>query len=247
MTALLQVSDLEVTYGPIRAVRGVTLEVSVGEVVALLGPNGAGKSSTLRAISGLEPHQGSVVFDGADTGRRSASSLARAGLVHVPEGRRIFPTLSVHENLQVAGAARGRRPATFTVDDVYTLFPMLADLRARSGWALSGGEQQMLAVGRGLLGAPQLLLLDEPSLGLAPTIVEALFDALEQLRDRVPMLLVEQNTQLALDVADRALVLNEGQVVLEGAAEQLRDRRELIDSYLGHSDAAGADETDDSP
>lgn len=238
---LLQVTDLEVSYGPVRAVRGITFAVDRGEVVALLGPNGAGKSSTLRAISALEPHAGEVRFDGRAVGRRGASTLARAGLVHVPEGRRIFPTLSVEENLRVGTAARGRRPADMDLDDVYDLFPMLADLRARSGWALSGGEQQMLALGRALVGSPRLLLLDEPSLGLAPTIVDVVVDAIVRLRERVPVLLVEQNTAVALDVADRALVLSEGRIALEGPAAELAGQPELVDSYLGRRDARRPD------
>ena len=237
MTALLRLEGVDVSYGPIAAVRGLSLEVGRDEVVALLGPNGAGKTSTLRAISGLEPHRGTITFDGSPVRAGAAGSLARAGLVHVPEGRRIFPTLSVQENLQVAMAARGRRDAVFTLDDVHDLFPVLADLRARRGWALSGGEQQMLAVARGLLGSPRLLLLDEPSLGLAPTIVDTLFDALDHLRNRVPMLVVEQNTDLALALADRAVVLSEGTAVLEGTASDLRGRTALVDSYLGQRDA----------
>lgn len=239
MTALLEVQDLQVDYGPIRAVQGVDLTVAVGDVVALLGPNGAGKSSVLRAISGLEPHRGVVRFDGRDLGRRSVTARTRDGLVHVPEGRRVFPSLDVHENLQVAVAARGRRTATFGIDDVYDLFPMLGDLRRRSGWALSGGEQQMLALGRALVGAPRLLLLDEPSLGLAPSIVDVVFGALSDLAERVPMLLVEQNTQVALQVATHGLVLSAGEVVLQGAPAELRDRGALLDSYLGQADAAG--------
>lgn len=237
MTVLLEVSDLHVHYGPIHAVRGLSLTVAAGDVVALLGPNGAGKSSVLRAISGLEAHDGTVTFDGADLRGRPVTSRARSGLVHVPEGRRIFPSLDVHENLQVATAARGRREATFGPDDVYNLFPMLGDLRRRSGWALSGGEQQMLALGRALVGSPRLLLLDEPSLGLAPAIVDTVFGALSELAARVPMLIVEQNTQVALEVATHGLVLSNGAVVLEGEPAELRDRGALLDSYLGQSDA----------
>lgn len=236
MSALLEVRDLHVSYGPVNAVRGVDLSVAPGDVLALLGPNGAGKSSMLRAISGLEPYRGSVRYDGIEAADGSVTSLARRGLIHVPEGRRIFPTLTVHENLQVSTAARGRRSADFTPEDVYDLFPLLAHLRDRDGWALSGGEQQMLALGRALVGAPRLLLLDEPSLGLAPSIVDTVFEALLTLAERVPMLLVEQNTQVALDVASRAMVLSEGRVVLQGSPEELLNRAELVDSYLGQAD-----------
>ena len=230
---LLAVRDLAVSYGPVEAVRGISLDVGLGDVVALLGPNGAGKSSALRAISRLEMFRGEVTFDGDDVRRRSPERLARAGLIHVPEGRRIFPPLTVHENLVVATAARGSRTPDFDFDDVYDLFPALQPLRQRPGWALSGGEQQMLAIGRALVGAPRLLLLDEPSLGLAPTVVRAVFRALRQIRERVPILLVEQNTAVALRVCSRAHVLAEGRIVLEGSPDELRDSTDLIDSYLG--------------
>jgi branched-chain amino acid transport system ATP-binding protein len=234
--ALLEVRGLEVSYGPIHAVRGVSLSVGLGDAVALLGPNGAGKSSTLRAISRLESFGGDVHFDGIDVRRQTPERLARAGMLHVPEGRHIFPTLTVHENLMVAMAARGRRPAEVTPDHIYDLFPMLAPLRRRGGWALSGGEQQMLAIGRALVGAPRLLLLDEPSLGLAPSLVKAVFTALRNLRDRVPLLLVEQNTTAALGLCTQALVLVDGKVALSGSPEELRGSEELVESYLGQRD-----------
>jgi len=234
---LLSIEDLEVSYGAVEAVRGISLEVGQGDVVALLGPNGAGKSSTLRAVSRLERFRGTVRFDGADVKGRAPEQLARKGLIHVPEGRRVFPTLTVHENLQVAEAAKGARRSPYAISDIYELFPPLAPLRARGGWALSGGEQQMLAIGRALVAAPRLLLLDEPSLGLAPTIVRVVFDALREISSSVPMLLVEQNTTVALRVCTRAHVLSEGRIVLEGTPDELRSREELLESYLGQSDA----------
>ncbi len=244
---LLAVDDLRIAYGPVLAVRGAALQVGRGEVVALLGANGAGKSSTLRAISGLQPCSGQIHFDGIDCTRTSPDRLARAGLIHVPEGRRIFPTLSVAENLQVAGAARSRRRGAFVVDDVYDLFPMLVPLRQRGGWALSGGEQQMLAIGRALLGAPRLLLLDEPSLGLAPAVVRTVFAALAQISAEVPMLLVEQNTVVALGACTHGYVMSGGRIVLSGTAAELRAGEALLDSYLGQGDvdtedAAGGDD-----
>ena len=148
---MLEIRALEVSYGPVRAVRGIDVDVNMGEVVALIGPNGAGKTSTLRAISGLVPHSGTVVFDGIDCRKSNLEDLARAGLIHVPEGRHVFPTLDVHENLQLGALAGAGRSEGFSIDDVYDLFPPLQPLRKRDGWALSGGEQQMVAVGRGLV------------------------------------------------------------------------------------------------
>jgi branched-chain amino acid transport system ATP-binding protein len=232
---VLQVRDLEVSYGAVRAVRGIDLDVGDGEVVALLGPNGAGKTSTLRAITALEHYKGSITFDGDEVSKLGTETCARRGLIHVPEGRHVFPTLSVHENLQVGTtAARGRTP-DYSIDDVYDLFPALQMLRDREGWALSGGEQQMVAIGRALVAAPRLLLLDEPSLGLAPIVVKAVFIALRQVSARTPVLLVEQNTTQALAIATRAAALVGGQIVMSGTAEELNDRGALLDSYLGQA------------
>ncbi len=234
---MLEVRDLRVTYGTTVAVDGIDLDVAAGEIVALLGPNGGGKTSTLRAISRVVASEGSVRFDGRSLRGRSADVVARLGLVHVPEGRHVFPNLTVHENLLVGASARDGREAQFALDDVYGLFPKLADLRKRGGWALSGGEQQMVAIGRGLLAAPRLLLLDEPSLGLAPTVVDAVFDVLAEVGRRVPMLLVEQNTDRALELAHRAYVVVKGVVVLAGDATELSDRDALMASYLGQTAA----------
>lgn len=230
--ASLEVSGLRVTYGHVNAVRGIDLHVDAGEAVALLGPNGAGKTSTLRAISRLISAEGDIHFDGRSTARRRPEDLARAGLIHVPEGRRLFPNLTVHENLLVGRTATRARPDGIGTDDVYDLFPALAPLRRRAGWALSGGEQQMVAIGRALMGNPRMLLLDEPSLGLAPVVVQAVFGALAGLVGLVPMLLVEQNTVAALGLCQRAYVLSGGEVVLSGASAELGDRHALLDSYL---------------
>jgi branched-chain amino acid transport system ATP-binding protein len=235
---VLSVQGLRVRYGTTVAVDGVDLQVGSGEAVALLGPNGAGKSSTLRALSRVTPSEGTLDFDGHDLRRLRADAVARLGLVQAPEGRHVFPNLSVHENLLVGRSARAGRPASFSVDDVYDLFPALVPLRNRGGWALSGGEQQMVAVGRALVAAPRLLLLDEPSLGLAPIVTQAVYDALTQVKARVPLLLVEQTTARAVDLWDRAYVLVKGRIVSAGATADLGDREALMASYLGRASAA---------
>jgi branched-chain amino acid transport system ATP-binding protein len=237
---MLELRGLEVSYGAVEAVRGVDLHVATGEVVALIGPNGAGKTSTLRAISGLAPSRGSIRFDGQDCRRLSVQGGARRGLIHVPEGRRVFTTLTVHENLLVGTTARRGRADVYSLDDVYDLFPALGPLRRREGAALSGGEQQMVAIGRALVAGPRLLLLDEPSLGLAPKIARSLFAALAQIATRTPLLLVEQNTVLALKISSRAAVMVNGRIVLEGSAAELTDRSALVASYLGEEPAVPA-------
>jgi len=238
---MLEVRELRVRYGTTEAVRGIDLDLAAGEAVALIGPNGAGKTSTLRAISSLVEHEGTVRLDGEDLRERSADRIARDGLIHVPEGRHVFPTLTVTENLKMGALARSRRSGATSMDEVFDLFPLLVPLAARQGYALSGGEQQMVALGRALMGAPRVLLLDEPSLGLAPVVARAVFDALAQITERTSILLVEQNTQLALGLCDRAMVVVDGEVVLRGAAAELSDRDALLASYLGRTDVAGRD------
>jgi branched-chain amino acid transport system ATP-binding protein len=222
-------------------VQGIDVDVGAGEVVGLLGPNGAGKTSTLRAISGLVPYKGTVLFDGVDVGRLGTRMAAKRGLIHVPEGRRVFPTLSVLENLQVGMTARAGRSNGYSIGQVYELFPPLAELRHRAGWALSGGEQQMVAIGRALVAAPRLLLLDEPSLGLAPMVARSVFAALREVAIRTPMLVVEQNTVMALRLCGRASVLVSGHMVLEGSSSELANREALLDSYLGQTTVHGMD------
>ena len=239
---MLEVRGLEVSYGPVEAVRGIDLDVGAGDVVALIGPNGAGKTTTLRAISGLVPYRGTIRFDGIDCRRLRVEAAARLGLIHVPEGRRVMPTLSVHENLLVGTVARRRRSEGFGLDEVYDLFPALRPLRKRAGWALSGGEQQMVALGRALVAGPRLLLLDEPSLGLAPKLTRTVFDALGEIATRTPMLLVEQNTVMAQKISTRAAVVVNGRVVLAGSAEELSDRAGLVASYLGEQPAVAPSE-----
>ena len=231
---MLDVKNLSVGYDAVTAVVDLAISVGSEECVALLGPNGAGKSSTLKAISHLLPHQGTVEFDGTDITRTSADRIARMGLVHVPEGRRLFAELTVHENLQVGTTARGSRQPTFGIDDVYELFPHLAKLRSTRCWSLSGGEQQMVANGRALVAAPRLLMLDEPSLGLAPTIVADIFRTITELRGSgVSVLLVEQNAQAALQIAGRAYVMELGEFVLQGTAKDIASNAGVAASYLG--------------
>lgn len=233
---MLEISGLTVTYGATHAVRGIDVEVGHGTTVGLLGPNGAGKTSSLRAVSGLEPYDGTVTFDGADLAGLPAETVARMGLIHVPEGRHVFPTLTVHENLQVGMTARAGRTDGYSVDEVYDLFTPLQSLRRAAGWSLSGGEQQMVAIGRALVAAPRLLLLDEPSLGLAPIIAQDVRRALQEVRDRTSMLIVEQNTALALGLCSEAHVLVAGEIVMRGTSTELGDRQTLLDSYLGQAD-----------
>jgi branched-chain amino acid transport system ATP-binding protein len=230
---MLDVKNLSVSYDAVTAVVDLALTIGGEECVALLGPNGAGKSSTLKAISHLLPHRGTVEFDGADITRLPADRIARMGLIHVPEGRRLFSELTVHENLQVGTTARGSRQPTFGLDDVYELFPHLAKLRSTRCWSLSGGEQQMVAIGRALVAAPRLLMLDEPSLGLSPRNVGVVADALLKIKSTTAVLLVEQNTHVALEVADRLYVLSNGAIQMTGTSQEIQDRSALLDAYLG--------------
>lgn len=232
---MLDVTALGVSYGSTRAVDGIDLHVGAGEAVALLGANGAGKTSTLRAISRLIPSEGTFTFDGDDVTKLSPSDLARRGLVHVPEGRHVFANLTAHENLLVGETSRNKRKQMFSVSDLYDLFPAIKPLQKRYGWALSGGEQQMVVIGRALMSSPRLLMLDEPSLGLAPVVVKAVYKALREIQADLSILLVEQNASVALSLCGRAYVLSTGKCVLQGTADELGDRDTLLDSYLGHA------------
>ena len=233
---LLEVANLDVRYGGTHAIKSLDLSVGPDELIAVLGANGAGKSSLLRAIQGLVPAAGGVVrFDGADITRLAPPERLRRGLALVPEGRQIVIGLSVHENLQMGAYCRADGGVSRDIEAIYDRFPNLAARRAMPASVLSGGEQQMLAIGRALLARPKLMMLDEPSLGLSPILVERLFELIVDLRrEGIAILLVEQNTHMALDVAARALVMELGKVVLEGSAEVLRDNDKLTDAYLGH-------------
>jgi len=232
--ALLEVNRAEVRYGAVPALHDFTISVDQGEIVTLLGANGAGKTTTLRMISGLHHASlGSVVFDGTDISRLAAHKTVELGISHVPEGRRIFPQMTVLENLEIGAFHRPHGRAA-KMDDVFGLFPILKDRRKQQGGNLSGGEQQMLAIGRALMAEPRLLLLDEPSMGLAPLFVQTIFEILKTIRDQgVTVLLVEQNAAKALQLADRGYVLETGTIVLQdSAAVLLRDDRVRM-AYLG--------------
>jgi branched-chain amino acid transport system ATP-binding protein len=233
---MLELTDVHVQYGNIRSLRGVSLRVAEGELVALIGSNGAGKTTTLRTISGLlRPSPGSISFEGTDIHRASTDRIVGLGISHCPEGRRIFGSLSVRENLILGAVSRSDQAAIAAdMEMVFELFPLLRERLRQAGGTLSGGEQQMLAIGRALMSRPRLLLLDEPSLGLAPLMVERIFETIAELkRQGRTILLVEQNVHHALDVADRAYVMETGRITLEGAADVLRRDPQVERSYLG--------------
>ena len=236
LTPLLAVSQLSVAYGGIQAVRDLSLEVAPGEMVCLIGANGAGKTTTLKAISGLiAPHSGSVHFDGQPLTRLPAHQVARRGLALVPEGRGVFPRMSVAENLMMGAYIRNDHAAIASdLDQVYGLLPRLTERRAQMAGLLSGGEQQMLALGRAMMARPRLLLLDEPSMGLAPLMVQAVFDIIRQIAaSGVAVLLIEQNAHLALKTCARGYVLETGAITLSGPATELAANPAVRHAYLG--------------
>ena len=235
---LLSLDGLTVRYGEIEALHGLSLGVDAGEVVTLLGANGAGKSTTLRAISGLQkPVAGEIVFDGKSIAGLTPESVVKLGVAHVPEGRRIFPGLSSRENIMLGGSNRGRIAKATLIkesDEMFDLFPDIRPFADALGWTLSGGQQQMVAVARGLMAKPRLLLLDEPSLGLAPVIVQNVFAIIGEIRRRgTTVLLVEQNARMALSVADRGYVLETGRLAAQGKPTELWSNDEVRAAYLG--------------
>jgi len=237
--SLLELRDLHTYYGHIHALRGISLRVEQGEIVTLIGANGAGKSTTLRSISGLVPaRSGSVLLDGQDITHLPPHQIVAAGVGHVPEGRGIFPRLTVQENLEMgAFVIRNRVEVQERTESVFNLFPRLKERINQKGGTLSGGEQQMLATARGLMLRPKILLMDEPSMGLAPVLVETIFDVIRDLnrREGVTILLVEQNAHMALQIAARGYVLQTGAIVLEDSAERLRDNEMVRHAYLGEA------------
>jgi branched-chain amino acid transport system ATP-binding protein len=235
MSELLRVEALEAGYGSVRVLRGVDLEVRTGELVALVGSNGAGKSTLLRTLSGVHPAlAGLVLYRGTDVTRAPAHERVAGGVILVPEGRQVFGMLTVEDNLRLGAHTRPRHEVDDGLDRVFGLFPVLAERRRQRAGTLSGGEQQMLAIGRGLMGRPTLLLLDEPSMGLAPRLVAALFEVIVSLRaGGVTMLLVEQNAHAALSIADRGYVLETGRITLEGPGRVLLGAEAVRAAYLG--------------
>ena len=234
--ALLEIRDLIVRYGEIEALRGVSLQVEQSQVATLLGANGAGKSTTLRALSGLtRPASGDILFDGKSIVGLGPEAIVRLGISHVPEGRRVFPGLTVKENIMLGGSNRRASKAELSreADAMFDLFPDIRSLSNVLGWTLSGGQLQMVAVARGLMAKPRLLLLDEPSLGLAPVIVQAVFKIISEIRRTTTVLLVEQNARMGLSVADYGYVLETGRIVLGGKPDELWGNEAIRAAYLG--------------
>ncbi len=232
---MLQVKELNVYYGPIHAVKGVNFEVKEGEIVTLIGANGAGKSTILKTISGLmHPKGGDIEFLGRRINATAPHRIVKQGLAHVPEGRRIFTKLSVEENLEMGAFTAERGGIEESLEEVYRQFPRLDERRKQIAGTLSGGEQQMLAIGRALMSKPKLMMLDEPSMGLAPILVEQVFDIIQQLHAAgTTILLVEQNAQMALAVANRAYVLETGTITISGTGEELAQSEQVQKAYLG--------------
>ena len=234
--AMLEVKDLEVYYGMIQAIKGISFEVNKGEVIALIGANGAGKTTTLHTITGLlSPKKGSVIFEGKDITKIPAHKIVSMGMAHVPEGRRVFADLSVYENLKLGAYTRkDKENLNKDLENIYKRFPRLEERKNQAAGTLSGGEQQMLAMGRAMMSEPKLLMLDEPSMGLAPILVEQIFDIIRELHKAgATILLVEQNAQMALQVANRAYVLETGKITLSGSGKELLESDSIKKAYLG--------------
>jgi branched-chain amino acid transport system ATP-binding protein len=241
MTAVLRLLNVESAYGPIKAIRGVSLQVTAGQIVTVLGSNGAGKSTILKTISGiLDPTKGTVEFKGEDITARDPALIVQRGLSHVPEGREVFPLLSVHDNLMMgAYTRRDRDGVARDIETVYGYFPILRERAKQDAGLLSGGQQQMLAISRALMAAPELILLDEPSLGLSPRLTREIFEIVVRInRERgTTLLLVEQNANMALNVADHGYVLENGRIVMEDSCERLREKDDIKEFYLGMKEA----------
>lgn len=232
---MLKVDDLHVYYGNVHAVKGVSLEVGQGEVVTLIGSNGAGKTTLLKTISGLiSPKSGSIYFEGEDITKQSPDIIVNCGIAHVPEGRRIFTNMTVQENLRIGAYQRKESELKESYEEIYSLFPILKERSKQMAGTLSGGEQQMLALSRALLSKPKLIILDEPSLGLAPVIVDIVFDVIEKIsKSGITILLVEQNAHLALESSERGYVIETGEIKISGPSAELLNDKKVINAYLG--------------
>ena len=234
--AMLEINDIEVFYGMIQAIKGVSFEVNEGEVIALIGANGAGKTTILHTITGLlSPKKGSVIFEGQDITKAPAHKIVSLGIAHVPEGRRVFAALTVFENLKMGAYTRkDKNEIAQTLEMVYKRFPRLEERKNQLAGTLSGGEQQMLAMGRALMSHPKIIVMDEPSMGLSPILVNQIFDIIEEVsKSGTTVLLVEQNAKKALSIADRAYVLETGKIVLDGDAKELLNDDSIKKAYLG--------------
>lgn len=234
--AMLEIKDLEVYYGVIQAIKGISFEVNEGEVIALIGANGAGKTTTLQTITGmLKPKKGSVVFDGVDISKITGHKIVPMGMAHVPEGRRVFAQLSVYENLKMGAYTRkDKKEIEESLKKVYKRFPRLEERKNQLAGTLSGGEQQMLAMGRALMSKPKIILMDEPSMGLSPIFVEEIFNIIKEISaSGTTVLLVEQNAKKALSIANRAYVLETGNIVLSGDAKEMMNNEQIKKAYLG--------------
>ncbi len=236
MSPLLSIKALNAYYGQVQALHGLEFSLNEGSVTTLLGANGAGKTTTLRAICNMVRTSGAIEFDGASLSSRSTENIVRLGIAHVPQGRGTFTTVTVEENLQLGAITRGRSGVASDIERMYAYFPVLKQRRGQQAGTLSGGEQQMLAVARALMLRPRLMLLDEPSFGLAPLIVRDLFKILGKINreDKVTILVVEQNAQLALEIADQAYVIETGRIVMSGKAGEIADNEDVRRSYLGY-------------
>jgi len=239
MSALLEIRNLETFYGPIMAIRGVSLEVHKGKIVTVLGANGAGKTTLLKTISGImDPEKGKIIFDGEEIQGKEPHHIVKRGIVHVPEGREVFPLLTVEDNLALGAYTRNDKAGIARSRDlVFSYFPILAERRMQEAGTLSGGQQQMLAIGRGLMLEPRIMLLDEPSLGLSPLLTQEIFAILKRLNTEVgmTMMLVEQNAAVALDLADQGYVMELGRIVMNDTAAKLAASEDIQSFYLGHA------------
>ena len=235
---MLKIENLHAYYGSIEALKGISLEVPDGKICCIIGANGAGKTTTLKAISGVVKKTGTITLDGKDISNASPRSIAQARVIHVPEGRQVFANMTVYNNLEMGTVNWhgffGRQPYQEDIQKVFELFPRLEERRDQRAWSLSGGEQQMLAIGRGLMSRPKILMLDEPSMGLAPLVVKELFNKIVEInRQGTTVLLIEQNAKLALEISDYAYIMEQGKITIQGPAEQLREDPRVAAAYFG--------------